>query len=178
MDTISIKEALRQLVGHMDIPYYVCAADTAPKIDKFPTIVIQNSDPIDRPGEHWLAWWAVSDLRCEFFDSFGLPYVEYPHLDFPIKYIVQDNTKQLQSNESNYCGIWSVRFAHDKTKGLTFHHFMNQWTSLQKEINDRIILKWFMRNTTMFPPQKVYDSCKNQTCISYDEFKKRRNCCN
>jgi hypothetical protein len=179
METGTIGEGLRQLIGNMKIPYYVCAADTAPKIDTFPTIVIQNTHPSPLVGEHWISWWALSDLRCEMFDSYGLPITEYPYVKFPCKYIVKDNTRQIQSDESNYCGIWSLRFAHDKAKGKSFDQFMNQWSVRQQYnvVNDKSVLRWIMNKTDIFAPHKVYKtSCVNQTCLTYNDFKRRRNC--
>ena len=175
METASIKEALKQLIGHLDIPYYVCAADRPPKIKQFPSIVIQNTDPYIKGGEHWIAWWVLPGGRCEYFDSFGFPIQEYEHIKDPCKKIVHDNTHQLQSDDNNVCGMWCVRFAHDKAKGMTFNQFMKQWKHPHQsnEINDKKILKWFIQNTTMFAPDRMYN---NQTCISYNDYKSRNNC--
>ena len=176
MDTASIKEALKQLIGHLDIPYYVCAADTHPKLGQYPAIVIQNINPYAKGGEHWISWWAKSKDRCEYFDSFGFPVQEYPHLKFPYKYIEHDNTLQLQSNDNNVCGIWCVRFAHDKAKGMTFNQFIKQWKHPHQsnEYNDKKILKWFIKNTFIIAPGRTYNN--NQTCISYNDYKNRKNC--
>lgn len=177
MNTSALKEGLHQLIGEKSIPYFVCSADNVTEIanfDKFPTVVIQNIDPADEKGTHWICWWVLSEMRSEYFDSFGLPITEYEDVKFPIKYIVHDNTRQIQSNESNYCGVWCLRFASDRSKGKSFGKFMEQWRYSGKynEVHDRQIYKWIYQNTFMFKPETCYDrSYKNQTCCNYNDLK-------
>jgi hypothetical protein len=46
----------------------VFSRDTLPSK---PRLLICNTDPSDKPGQHWIAIYVDKNLRGEFFDSFG-----------------------------------------------------------------------------------------------------------
>lgn len=45
--------------------------DKLPKRVEFPSCFIFNTDPHDRPGEHWIAVYIDNKGKCQFFDPFG-----------------------------------------------------------------------------------------------------------
>ena len=51
----------------------VFARDELPDINReiLPWCLTLNTDPKDKPGTHWLAFYAPSARRIELFDSFG-----------------------------------------------------------------------------------------------------------
>ena len=46
----------------------VFSADTLPEK---PRLLVGNTDPSDKPGNHWIAVFVDSTGRGEYFDSFG-----------------------------------------------------------------------------------------------------------
>jgi len=169
MNTSALRVGLEQLIGDR-VPYFITSADNLidiVKYDQFPFLIIQNTDPAHKPGAHWIAWWVLSKKRCEYFDTFGKPLHYYPHVICPSTYIEWDNTRQLQNDESNYCGVWCLRFAYDKSRGLSFMQFVNQW-SLNTKYNDIKLMKWIKNNTFLFKPDHVYsnNTQNNQSCNS------------
>jgi len=48
-----------------------------------PRAYIVNTDPHDKPGQHWIALWTQNNV-CEVIDSYGLPLAQYP-LAKPLK---------------------------------------------------------------------------------------------
>ena len=51
----------------------VFASDQLPsKISTYPSGLIVNTDPIDKPGQHWVAMYFPNEGE-EFFDSYGFP---------------------------------------------------------------------------------------------------------
>ena len=167
MNTSALSVALSQLLGP-NANYVVCAADTAEQViemNRFPIYCIQNTDPISSPGQHWIAWIIHSKTKAEMFDSFGAPWWSYPAVRIPVKYVTEENRIQLQSDESNYCGLWCLRYLHDRYQGRSYRQFLSQFGK-NFMYNDFKILKWSQKALFMFNPSTIYDkSLKNQTCI-------------
>ena len=50
----------------------VFSCDTLPRhVPKRPAIIVCNTDPSDRSGEHWICIYISGNRHGEFFDSFG-----------------------------------------------------------------------------------------------------------
>ena len=167
MNTSALTTALSQLLGR-NANYLVCAADTAEEVietDRFPIYVIQNTDPISQPGQHWIAWIIHSKTHAEMFDSFGAAWWSYPALRIPVKYVTEENCRQLQSDESNYCGLWCLRYLHDRYHGCTYSQFLAQFGH-NVMYNDFKVMKWSKKALFMFNPSTIYNkSLKNQKCV-------------
>jgi hypothetical protein len=88
----------------------VYAADLIPtRLRDYPCCLIANTDPHDRRGQHWVAMYASSPTRVEFFDSYGMPPEVYASLR--IRFAIHSyNTQPLQSVFSNACGHYCVYF--------------------------------------------------------------------
>jgi len=74
-----------------------------------PLMLICNTDPHDKPGEHWIAMYFAQDSKGEYFDSYG----EDPPLTFKNymnKYCTSwiSSDRQLQSVLSSFCGHYCV----------------------------------------------------------------------
>ena len=48
---------------------------------QFPKSLIVNTDEASKPGEHWVAL-VLTKKKCFYFDSFGLPIVDFQILRF------------------------------------------------------------------------------------------------
>src|SRR6218665_68659 len=76
---------------------------------QFPILMVCNTDPHDKPGEHWIVKYIENSSYGEYFDSFGRP------LDIPFKSFLNRycdrwifNERHLQSAISHYCGHYCI----------------------------------------------------------------------
>ena len=82
---------------------------------------IVNTDPIDKPGSHWLAIFTKKHT-CEIFDSYGLPLNWYKPSDVyewvsENFQIVRGNAMTLQEMNSQSCGQYALMYLKAKARG-------------------------------------------------------------
>lgn len=87
--------------------------DRIPRKPRPLTCFISNTDPHNKPGEHWVAFWVSRKGNTFYFDSFGLPPIVIKHVSFCQR--SSDgrwdyNRQQLQSLSTTTCGAHCVRF--------------------------------------------------------------------
>ena len=86
---------------------------------------VLNTDPADKPGEHWLAFYYSQDGGLEYFDSFGLQLHVYEHVYAALRSagFMDWNTVNtfgiLQSPISTICGHYCVVFLRWRAKHPT-----------------------------------------------------------
>ena len=106
MDSDVIDKVLRKKCA---IYCGVFACDDLPDIELRPSVIVVNTDPARRPGQHWISIYFDGDGHGEFFDSFGQP----PKRVFE-RYMNKHssswtfNKKQMQSLVSRFCGHYSI----------------------------------------------------------------------
>lgn len=82
-----------------------------------PLLLVCNTDPHNKPGQHWIAIYLDENNRGEYFDSLGLP----PTIHFEIflrkfcRYYIYNNV-QIQNFISHYCGHYVILFGLLKCK--------------------------------------------------------------
>jgi hypothetical protein len=89
----------------------VYAADRAPtRLVDYPCAYVVNTDPATKPGQHWVAFYAHSPQRLQFFDSYGRPPAAYPHVRLPHNAmpILTSNKYSFQSKRSVVCGHYCI----------------------------------------------------------------------
>jgi hypothetical protein len=116
MNTAYIERLLRNQPNFQG----VFSSDTLPTN---PRLLVCNTDPASKPGEHWIAIYVDKNGRGEYFDSFGRP----PNKHFE-RYMNSRcsvwtfNKKRLQSVISGFCGYYCCLYVvlrcrgHDMTK--------------------------------------------------------------
>ena len=118
-----------------------------PDIEKYPSLIILNTDKANGPGEHWCVVIIFNKNYCEFFDSYGRPPCKY-NLEEPIlKHVNQItyNPKRVQGNAPT-CGHHCLFFALHRASGKTLSEIMyNLYTECLK-INDNIVYS-FVQNS-------------------------------
>ena len=79
------------------------------------SFIIDLHDDTDNSTGHWVAL-TKKDNKYIYFDSFG---IIYPNIvkDFCKDYIIEYNTKQIQSFNSEYCGEYCIMFLDFINKG-------------------------------------------------------------
>ena len=127
-----------------DTKYLVVAADEM----KFPkqygsVAIIQNTDPRNRKGEHYLLWYSNRPGLVEYFDSFGRPISAYPHIQIPDAKIVQVNKAQLQPDESRNCSLYCLYVLKNRLQNRTMESIMKDFFyPSQKICNDVLVLNF------------------------------------
>ena len=102
-----------------------------PKFSK-PALFIVNTDPSNKPGEHWIGLFIDRSGRGEYFDSFGLPplnkYINN-FLSINCQNGILYNPRTLQCFECITCGHYCIAYVKFRSIGKTFCEFINLFTS-------------------------------------------------
>jgi hypothetical protein len=115
----------------------------------FPLCFVANTERQGTVGEHWVACWAPSRLRVEYFDSFGDP--PPPEIQqtllvhFPA---IERNKFRLQSVLSDACGPYCITFLALRLRCGSFSRIMRQFVSLPFPERDQAV-KYFVRTMTI-----------------------------
>jgi hypothetical protein len=106
------------------------------KLPQKPRLLVCNTDPSWRPGEHWIAIYVDKNGRGEYFDSFG----RKPNKHFE-RYLNNNcaswtfNKKRLQSRISSFCGYYACLFVVLRPRGFD----MNQLFTSDTGYNDWLV---------------------------------------
>ena len=112
-----------------------------PQIYSYPCCFIINTDPDNKPGEHWLGFYFDKNRFCEFFDSFGLSprlyglesYIKKRSIDFNY------NKQQLQHENSSTCGYYAIFFILLKNRHFSLSDISALFCRKNFKINDFMI---------------------------------------
>lgn len=125
----------------------VFAADTLPlPLPHKPALLIANTDPKYRPGQHWVAIYVDAKGRGEYFDSYGLPPFVTWHSLFLSKACKswKYNHDDLQALNSTVCEQYCVVYLLFKAHGYKLSDFLGQFTKNCAE-NDEFVDYLFHR---------------------------------
>jgi len=114
------------------------------KIDKFKKEdcvgLIVNTDPHDRPGQHWVGIYKRGE-DASFFDSFGRDIVEFEEpfasimKDFFSGLKVKINLTQYQDDLADTCGRWTYYYVLSRICGVDdFSEFTNDTVKNEIEL--------------------------------------------
>jgi len=106
----------------------VFSCDTLPS-GNVKGLLVCNTDPHDKPGEHWIAMNIDGD-RGEYFDSFGRApsRVFKNYLNRHCKHWIF-NERQLQSICSRFCGHYCVYYCLLSSKGLDLRRIVASFSN-------------------------------------------------
>lgn len=111
-----------------------------------PLLLVCNTDPDTRPGEHWVVIYLGKDGYGEYFDSFG-----NPPMDIFRKYLDRHctrwtrNFEQLQSALSAFCGHYCVFYCLFKILSYSLNSIVNCF-SHDTALNDYMVHKFVCDN--------------------------------
>ena len=119
----------------------IYACDELPVIDwtSRPFAIVVNTDPVRRPGQHWICMYFDEEGHGEFFDSFGLR-----PKDVFERYMNNNctawtfNTKQMQSIISRFCGHYCIWYCMMKNRKATLNELTNCMTN-DTSLNDFLV---------------------------------------
>jgi hypothetical protein len=149
MDGLTLDTLMRQDKHVAPLFEGVFAADTLPRrLHKRPALIICNTDPVSKPGEHWVAFYVDKNGDGEFWDSYGMPPIIPQHrqfLDRLCRKWVYNHTS-LQAIDSLVCGEYCVLYLIHRAHGYTLRRFVNMFFNEESpENNDRIVRTLFRR---------------------------------
>jgi len=130
----------------------VFARNTLPdKIEKYPCGFIANTDPIFKPGKHWVAFYFQSPHEGEFFDSYGRApmYYNKQFVDFlnQNSSVWNYNSEELQNLFSAVCGEYCIFYLMHRSRGVSMNSVVNLFSN-DKILNDEkvygFIAKYFV----------------------------------
>lgn len=111
-DTLQLQEACRKDPTISSIFQGVFAADQIPwrKLNSLHNwSIIMNTDPISKPGQHWVTA-MKRDGRCYFFDSYGNSPLTYNARLWQALAKCLTNKKDYQQTRSTVCGDYCLFF--------------------------------------------------------------------
>lgn len=151
MDSIEIKNIMQSNEYIKKYFKGVYACDRLPQLNKKniknPVCLIANTDPINKPGTHWIAIYIPRKGKVEYFDSYGNPpsskyFINFMH-QFKVGY--KYYTIQLQSLFSIYCGIYCCEYILHRCRGKSLKSFLSTF-SLSTIQNDKKVIRNFQNN--------------------------------
>lgn len=118
--------------------------DKLPRILDRKCAIIINTDPHDKPGQHWTALFYNPRERLEYFDSYGQPptsTIKYflRKIKLPIYY----NRTQIQKDLSTVCAQYCIFFVMMKAEGKQFEDIIAKFDRIADD--DKYIVKWLRK---------------------------------
>ncbi len=142
MDSIVIDKVLKK---NCAIYRGIYSCDTLPDVTIRPSAIVVNTDPANKPGQHWICMFFDEDDHGEFFDSFGMrpKHVFGRYMDSHcITWTF--NRKRMQSIVSRFCGHYCIWYCIMKFRKVTLNelaHVMSNDTGL----NDFLVHRFACR---------------------------------
>ena len=122
------REIERVLNANLLVFRGVYSCDTLPEGD-VRGLLVSNTDPHDKPGEHWIAMY-IDGERGEYFDSFGrAPNKHFESYMNKHCTIWTFNKKQLQSIISSFCGYYCCMFCMLSCRRVDMTRIVNMFTT-------------------------------------------------
>ena len=107
----------------------VYAYDTGRDMVNEPSLIIVNTDPSNKPGQHWLLLFFHGG-KCQFFDSLGHEIEHYPKL-LKFVHIFTDRIlysgKRIQPNNTSVCGQYCLFYAYYCCKGFPMMNILDKF---------------------------------------------------
>ena len=135
MDTSQIERVLHQDPDASLIFTGVYARDQLPTTVKYPCSMVLNTDPVSKPGEHWVALYFDAEGRGEYFDSYGLPPPPvFKHFiqTFSARGWIQNDT-QLQELWTSACGPFCVYYLLHRSQGIPMQNIVSVLKSMKND---------------------------------------------
>jgi len=129
-------------------------------------MIIQNCDPLGKPGSHWIAYVAYENGTCEYFDSYGNPIQTY-NVQVPGK-IIKENCQVLQSATSETCGEFCLYFLYHRAIGTSYNKIIQTFSS-RSAVNDRRVKKFVSAISYCLHYTNSINHCQN--CINQIQSK-------
>ena len=143
-------------------PYFdgVFPIDALKEIKQKPKLIICNTDPSNKPGEHWVLFFFNRNGSVDFFDSLGKNMNSYSDLfrKFASRFAssIKWTDIRMQPLNSSLCRHYCLYYAHKRCKGEDMESIVASMTSSADVVN--YVNKKFNICQS--------NSCKFQCCIN------------
>ena len=143
----------------------------------YPSGLIANTDPNNKPGQHWVAMFLEEDKE-EFFDSYGLPPNFYT--DHFTKFLAshpgdtERNVGTLQALNSDVCGYYCIFYLFHRSRDQDFKSIVKRFSLDNPKANDRRVVQ-FAKRVFVQCKRSCHEGCvqcnvsrrQAQRCICY-----------
>lgn len=106
--------------------------DQLKNIKSKPELIICNTDPSTKPGQHWVLFFFYNDT-VDFFDSLGksMDYYGNEFVDFAKKFSSKFQTSLIRTQPKNtaLCGHYCLYFAHKRCNGESMENIIKSMKS-------------------------------------------------
>jgi hypothetical protein len=140
MNSLEIKQELQCLKCFRG----VFSLDQLPSLNKYPAGIIVNTDPSNKPGEHWVAIYIDKKGVGFYFDSFGMKPLQKSIVLFMQANCPNGwdyNNVTFQSANALSCGAYCVTFIKVMCSGKTAKYFIHMF-SRKTNLND--VMAWYI----------------------------------
>lgn len=111
----------------------IYAKDMLTEITSRPKLIICNTHPSHKPGEHWLLFYFNEDDSVDFYDSLGKPLQSYGEkiLQFAKTFAESfiESKDRTQPLNSSLCGHYCLYYAYYKCKGYSMDDILSRMES-------------------------------------------------
>lgn len=141
----------------------VYAADQAPCQAPYPRCAIVNTDPIELPGQHWVAVFWTGPDQGEFFDSYAMPPSRYDPRWRCWSHFEQ-NPRVLQQWTTDVCGDYVLYYLYHRCRGTPLQRIVHYFSPTDDVYNDMAVVQ---RMHHLFPlSSQTHPALKGaQICI-------------
>ena len=141
MNGLRIESLLRKdaKCGPMFIGVFACDRLPTRLNISGPLLMVCNTDPHDKPGQHWIVLYIEDSSYGEYFDSFGRP-PDAPFRIFLNKHCAHwiFSERQLQSAISRFCGHYCIFYCLHRARNKNVNAIANLLTS-DTGLNDYMV---------------------------------------
>jgi hypothetical protein len=130
----------------------VYSLDTLKDIKEIPRLIICNTDPSEKPGEHWILFYFQN--KCvEFYDSLGNELESYgsEFVHFIKNFVnnYKESNRRTQPLDTSVCGEYCLYYALNRCKGYDMNIILNSMN------NESVVTDFVHKN---------YLLCHNNRC--------------
>lgn len=125
------------------------------RIPHGPVAYILNTDPCDRPGQHWVALYTDGNHFGDYFDSYGRPPFRQEIAAWLDRRTDQWewNHQPLQSKDTTVCGQYCLYYLLQRARGHSMNFIVQTFKpSYTTYDNDLLVYDWADRMFGIRPP--------------------------
>lgn len=137
MDSLDITKCLKKIARNK-YTYGVFPCDKLPINLRKPALIVANTHPSFKPGEHWVAFYFDEHGQAEYFDSYGLR----PSNKYFKRFLSRNcskygfNRHRLQSDFTSLCGNYCCIYLYNKVRGISLRKMLSQFDKQNYVKND------------------------------------------
>ena len=142
MNNFEIAEVLMKLEVTADRFMGVYSSDNLPERIESGGCLIANTDPSSASGRHWISMFKRQrreDSTVEYFDPLGKRPAQGAMTDYFRDKSYVYNCKQLQSNDSESCGLFCIFFLYYRCLGYSMNSIVDDLLTDDVNTNEFII---------------------------------------